>query len=198
MDIRIDVEDMATPFLKELASKNRKWMASALKSAAYHSQKAIKEGIRSQSPGGQPYEKHALDDFDRARLEYALSGQSRKKYPIMGQLRRAVGYDSKNANNGVVTVGWLSRSSAQLGGKQQSGYTIPFTDRMRKAFMAAGFHPSKSKTTITVTARQTMAPMLPKVQQIAIKTMEEKLISYIKGNQERSSKTSKRTYKVYK
>ena len=48
MDIKLELDDMATPFLKELAGNNPKWIASALKSAGYYAQKAIKEGIRSE------------------------------------------------------------------------------------------------------------------------------------------------------
>lgn len=197
MDLRIDIDDAATPFLRDLAAQNTKWMASALKSAAYYSQKAIKEGIRSQAPGGKPYEPLHLTTMDRAKLEYALTGHNRRSYPVMGQLRQAVGYDSSQAGNGVVTVGWLSSSSSRIGKKQQSGFVNPFTDRMRKAFFAAGFHPSARKTQVVIQPRQTFAPMVPRVKEIAVQKIQEKLLSYIQGNQRRSAKSSKRTYKVY-
>ena len=197
MELRIEYDDMATPYLKQLAEQHPNWIASALKSAAFHAQKAIKEGIRSQAPGGKPYEPHRLNDWSRAKLEYALTGHSRRAYPIMGQLRQAVGYDSSRAASGVVTVGWLSHSAAYIGKKQQTGYTAPFTERMRKAFMAAGLHPSKHKTTVTITPRQTFAPMVPRVQAIALQTMEQRLLSYVQGNQSRSAKTGKRVYRVY-
>lgn len=198
MDIKLELDDMATPFLKELAGNNPKWIASALKSAGYYAQKAIKEGIRSESPGGQPYAAHALDDWHRAKLERALTGNNRRSYPIMGRLRQAVGYDKSQADVGIVTVGWLSQSAAFLGGKQQVGYATPMTDRMRKAFFAAGLHPSSSKLMITTQPRQTFAPMAPRVREVASAVMQQKIISYINGSQERSAASGKRTYRVYK
>lgn len=197
MDLRIEIDDGASPFLRELAAKNKKWMASALKSAAYYSQKAIKEGIRSQAPGGKPYEPLHLTTMDRAKLEYALTGHNRRSYPVMGQLRQAVGYDSSQASDGIVTVGWLSKSASYIGKKQQSGFVNPFTERMRKAFFAAGFHPSARKRQVVIQPRQTFAPMVPRVQEISVQKMQEKLLSYIQGNQTRSAKSSKRRYTVY-
>lgn len=198
MDIRIEYEDMATPFMKQLVENNPKWIASALKSAAYHSQKAIKEGIRSEAPGGQTYAPHVLDDWHRAKLERALTGWNEKKYPIMGKLRQAVGYDKSQAGAGVVTVGWLSQSAARLGGKQQEGYETPMTERMRKAFFAAGMHPSKNKLMLDTRSRQTMAPMVPRVHEIASATMQQKILSYLNGNGARSAASSGRVYRVFK
>ncbi len=198
MDIRLEYEDMATPFMKQLVEDNPKWIASALKSAAYYSQKAIKEGIRSEAPGGQAYAPHVLDDWHRAKLERALTGWNEKKYPIMGKLRQAVGYDKSHADEGVVTVGWLSHSAAYLGRRQQAGYATPMTDRMRKAFFAAGLHPSSSKLMITTQPRQTFAPMAPRVQEVASAVMQRKIISYVNGSQERSAASGKRVYRVYK
>lgn len=198
LDIRLEYEDMATPFMKELAVNNPKWIASALKSAAYQAQKAIKEGIRSQAPGGQSYAAHALDDYHYAKLERALTGDNKGSYPIMGKLRQAVGYDRSHASEGYVTVGWLSQSAAYLGKKQQAGYDTPMTERMRRAFFAAGLHPSKSKLMTSTKARQTMAPMVPRVQEIASATMQRKILSYINGNTARSAASSGRIYRVFK
>lgn len=198
LDIRIEYDDMATSFLKYVAENHPKWVSSALKSAAYQSQKAIKEGIRSQAPGGQAYAKHVLDDWHYAKLERALNGSNKSSYPIMGKLRQAVGYDKSQADAGVVTVGWLSQSAARLGGKQQEGYETPMTERMRKAFFAAGMHPSKNKLMLDTRSRQTMAPMVPRVHEIASATMQQKILSYLNGNGARSAASSGRVYRVFK
>lgn len=198
MDIKLELDDMATPFLKELAGNNPKWIASALKSAGYYAQKAIKEGIRSESPGGQPYAAHALDDWHRAKLERALTGNNRRSYPIMGRLRQAVGYDKSQADAGIVTVGWLSQSAAFLGGKQQTGFQTIMTEKMRCAFFAAGMHPGKNKITTETKSRETFAPMTREVQTLASKVMEQRLVSYINRNQERSAASGKRVYRVFR
>lgn len=198
MDIRLELDDMATPFLKELAGNNHKWIASALKSAGYYAQKAIKEGIKSEAPGGQPYAAHALDDFHRAKLERALTGNNKQSYPIMGRLRQAVGYDKSQADAGIVTVGWLSQSAALLGGKQQAGFQTIMTDKMRRAFFAAGMHPGRNKLTTETKSRETFAPMTSEIQALASKVMAQRLVSYINRNQERSAASGKRVYRVFK
>lgn len=198
MDIRIEYDDMATPFLEELVQNNPKWITSALKSAAFYSQKAIKAGIKSGAPGGRPYTQHTLSDWERGKLEMALGHKSRRSYPMMGRLQQAVGYDTKQAAAGTVVVGWLSQSAAYISGKQQRGFTSPMTDKMRAAFFAAGLHPSDKKTVTRVPPRPTLGPMVPIVTETATQTMQRRLMSYVSGNTARSAAASNRVYKVYK
>ena len=198
MEFRIEYEDMANPYLKHVAENNPRWVASALKAAGYEAQKFIKAQIKSQAPGGQTYAKHVLNDTQYARLEKELTGRYKRSYPIMGRLQKAVGYDKSQADSGVVTVGWLSRSAVAIGEKQQAGYTTPLTDRMRKAFFAAGLHPSKTKETVFVQSRQTFEPLRPLIEQLATAKVQAKLLSYVNGNQARSEATGKRIYKVYR
>lgn len=197
MEIQIEMRDMATPYLKSLVENNPKWLASALKSAAWKTQRAVKSGIQSGSPGGHPYSP-LMPNKMRRSLESVLGGNVKSRYNPMGRLRMAVGYDSSKADMGVVTVGWLSHSAVYLGGKQQEGYSITVTDSLRRAFAAAGIKLGAGKTQLEVKSRPTFDPMMPVVRPIASKAVEAKLLSYVLGNNSRSSAASTRIYKVYK
>lgn len=197
MDLRIEYEDKASAFLLQAAQDNPKWIASALKSAAWKSQRVIKEGIKSGAPNGKPYAPRSLTPKQRRLLEAALGHTPKRTYPLMGRLRQAVGYDSRRAKDGIVTVGWLSKSAVLIGSKQQEGFQTPISDKTRRAFAAAGIILRRGTTMTTTAARPTFPVMLPKVQQVAADTVREKIISYVMGNTSRSAKTSTRTYKVY-
>ena len=197
MQLQITYEDMATPYLKQLVANNPKWIASALKSAAWKSQKVIKSGIQSGAPGGQTYAPMMPDKMRRA-LDLALGNTGKTRYSPMGRLQRAVGYDSSRVNQGVVTVGWLSHSAVYLGSKQQEGFPTEVTDKLRKAFAAAGIKLSADKHQLQTASRKTYAPVLPDVSAVAAQAMQDKLLSYIMGNTQRSAASSGRTYKVYR
>ena len=197
MELKITYDDMSTPFLKQLVANNPKWIASALKSAAWQTQKTIKSGIKSGAPGGQEYAPMMPAKMRRA-LEEVLGGDGKTRYPPMGRLQQAVGYDKSQANEGIVTVGWLSHSSVYLGSKQQQGYETEVTDRIRRAFAAAGIKLKAGKTALHTASRPTFDPMMPIVAPVAAQAMQDKLLSYINGNTSRSSAASNRVYHVYK
>lgn len=197
MQLQITYEDMATPYLKQLVANNPKWIASALKSAAWKSQKVIKSGIQSGAPGGQAYAPMMPDKMRRA-LDIALGNTGKTRYSPMGRLQRAVGYDSSRANQGSVTVGWLSHSAVYLGSKQQEGFSTEVTDKLRRAFAAAGIKLSADKNQLHTASRPTFPPVLPDVSAVAAQAMQDKLLSYIMGNTQRSAVSSGRTYKVYR
>ncbi|WP_196603302.1 hypothetical protein [Pectinatus haikarae] len=197
MELQIEYDDMAVPYLKDLVANNPKWIASALKSAAYQSQKLIKSGIQSGAPGGESYTPLMPDKLRKA-LEMVLGGNIKSHYQTMGRLKQAVGYDKTRADEGVVTVGWLSGSAVNLGSKQQEGFTTEVTDNVRRAFAAAGIKLAKGKTELTIAARPTFPPILPDVNVTAMQTVQAKLVSYICGNNARSTASSDRIYKVYR
>ena len=85
MELKITYDDMSTPFLQQLAANNPKWIASALKSAAWQTQKTIKSGIKSGAPGGQEYAPMMPAKMRRA-LEEVLGGDGKTRYPPMGRL----------------------------------------------------------------------------------------------------------------
>lgn len=194
--IQIKFEDNLTPFLKRIIAEKPQWMGSALKSAGYWSQQQIKKGIKSGAPGGAIYAP-LMPVWIRRKIEIELHGTAAKNYNPMGKLANAVGYDKTKANDGIVTVGWLSKSAVLIGTKQELGFFNTVTQRMREAFAAAGHPISEDKKVIQVIARPTYKPMQPILQVGAPKKVEEKIIAYINGASRRSAASSDRVYKVY-
>jgi len=196
MRLEIQYDDPLTPFLQRVISEKPQWIASALKSAGFWSQKQIKAGIKSGAPGGRPYTT-LMPAHMRRRLEMAFGNDARRSYKPMGKLANAVGYDKTKANQGIVTVGWLSQSAVRIGTKQEKGFFTQVTDKLRGAFMLAGIYFPQNKTQIAVPARQTYEPMKPVIARGAPKQVELKLINYLQGATKRSQATSKRVYRVY-
>lgn len=197
MDFEVRFDDAVSPMLQEVIAEKPQWLASAMKSAGFWAQKEIKEGIRSGAPGGSKYA-DLIPDWLRSALDKELGNHGRPPYLHMGKLVNAVGYDSSRATEGVVTVGWLSKSAVYIGSKQELGFITPLTELMRKAFAAAGAPQPASKTFLEIPARPTYGPMQGLVRIGAPKRIEERLIQYMNGAVERSSKSSKRRYRVYK
>ncbi len=198
MDIVVEYEDFATPFMATVIANNPNWVASSLKSAGWKVSREIKKGMRSRAPGGKPYALPHLTNKQRAALEGVLGGKVKRYYRPMGNLINAIGYDKTKASAGVVTVGWLSQSAVYLGGKQQEGFETPVTDKVRRAFAAAGIKLSSNKQNLETPSRPTFSPMENMLANMARDQFETKILSYVSGNSGRSSASSRRIYKVYR
>ena len=194
MPVRISFEDGASPWLEWAAKEIPKWAASALKSTGWMMQKKIKEGIKSKSPGGVPYAP-TMKAKRRKALDKAFGREPRGSYPVLGKLRKAIGYqfDKKRLE---VTVGWLSLSAVQLGKRLEEGFQTPTTYGMRLAFAAAGFGMTK-KAAFTVPARPTIGPMYDALQGEIYPYMEGQIWDYMQGKNARSKpKNPKKKYVV--
>lgn len=197
MNVIVEYSDFASPFMAEVIKNNPKWIASSLKSAGWKVSREIKKGMRSRAPGGQPYAPAHLTNKQRAALEKVLGGKVKRYYRPMGNLINAIGYDKTNAAAGVVTVGWLSKSSVYLGSKQQEGFQTPVTPAVRRAFAAAGIKLSVQKKELEAPSRPTFSPMESMLERIAKDQFESKILSYVSGNSSRGTAASGRVYKVY-
>lgn len=194
MPVRISFEDGASPWLEWAAKEIPAFAASALKSTGWMMQKKIKEGIKSKAPGGVPYAP-TMKAKRRKVLDKAFGREPRSSYPILGKLRKAIGYqfDKRHLE---VTVGWLSLSAVQLGKRLEEGFQTPVTRRMRLAFAAAGFGMPR-KTAFSVPARPTIGPMYDALQNKIYPYMEDQIWSYMQGNNTRSRpKKPKKKYVV--
>lgn len=194
MPVRISFEDGASPWLEWAAKEIPKFAASALKSTGWMMQKKIKEGIKSKAPGGVPYAP-TMKAKRRKALDKAFGREPRRSYPILGKLRKAIGYqfDKRHLE---VTVGWLSISAVQLGKRLEDGFQTPVTRRMRLAFATAGLGMPR-KGSLTIPARPTIGPMYDALQGKIYPYMEDRIWSYLQGNGTRSRpKNPKKKYVV--
>lgn len=194
MPVRISFEDGASPWLEWAAKEIPAFAASALKSTGWMMQKKIKEGIKSKAPGGVPYAP-TVPARKRKLIDMAFGKGPRAQYPVLGKLRKAIGYqfDKRRLE---VTVGWLSISAVQLGKRLEEGFQTPTTHRMRLAFAAAGFGVTK-KAALTTPARPTIGPMYDVLQGQIYPHMEDQIWSYLQENNTRSRpKKPKKKYIV--
>lgn len=198
MYAELHFDDAASPLIRRIIAEKPQWFASSLKSAGYWASQEIKKGIRSGAPGGHQYAR-LMPSRMRRRLDEALGNEARRSYKALERMVRAVGYDKTRANEGVVTIGWLSASAVRIGTKQEKGFFTMISEHMRSAFAMARIPLSQGKTTITVVARPTYGPMKPVIDRGAPREIDKKLASYLKGNAGRSSaKDPNRIYRVYK
>jgi hypothetical protein len=131
----------------------------------------------------------------RKALDRAFGREAKSSYPVLGKLRKAIGYqfDKRHLE---VTVGWLSLSAVQLGKRLEEGFQTPTTHRMRLAFAAAGLGMPR-KASFTAPARPTIGPMYDVLQGQIYPHMEDQIWSYLQGNNTRSRpKKPKKKYIV--
>ena len=188
MDVDLLFIDGATPWLQYMAATKPDWMRKALKSFGWYAQQQIKAGIRSGGPGGDQYAEFMPPDMRSSLIAYH-GGKAKKKFPPLGKLVNAVGYEY-DAGNNIVRVGWLSASAVALGEKIEEGYDKIITDKMRRFFWAAGVGLS-DKNDIEVPARHTFGPMQAILAPKAAVFMEDKIISYAANGPPPSVKSRK-------
>lgn len=196
MNLIIEIDDWASPLMKEIILNNKRNIRSALKSAGWRAQQQTKAGIRSGAPGGKAYKPLIPTDVRRL-FDTAFGNKIKRRYPVMGQLVNAVGYDSKTVGEGYVTVGFLSASAVNIAQKQASGFDTPVTESVQKALMAVGIKMNAGGV-IHVSARPTMAPMYDVLVPEINTWFRDKILSYLGGNKERSQRSTNRSYRVYK
>jgi hypothetical protein len=190
MGLVVIVEDHAAPWLKWAMAKFPDYQRKALKSAGWYGQKEIKAGIRSGAPGGQKY-KERMSAKKRAKLERRKS----TKFPWLGKLVQAIGYQYLEAQ-GAVVIGWLSNSAIRLGQKHEGGASRIVTPDIRRRYFAAGI--GISKKVIQVPKRPTIEPMAAELAPKWAPYIEEKIRSYIEkdGRIAFSAPSSRRKYTV--
>lgn len=163
--MEISVEDQMTPYLRSMAANNPAWMRKATKSLGWWMQSEIKKGIRSGAPAGKAYEQ-TVPSLRRS-LERG------KRFPLLGKLVNAVGYQYKEGN---LLVGWLSPNAVFLGSIQEKGKRIGVTPKMRRWFFAKGV--GISDDAVDIPARPTFDPMFKFLEPKAVPYMEDKMVGY--------------------
>lgn len=185
--ISIDVTDEIAPFLERMAGHTNRSIQSAAKSLGWFLQREIKKGVKSGSPGGESFQArmpHAL----RAKLQ---GGSAARQW--YGRMTRAIGYQYKD---GVLRIGWTSKTSAMYGRKQEFGFRTKVTEAIRKKFAEAGIPLKKSKAYLDLPARNVFEPMSDELQPQIGPYMQERLNEYGHRNVE-FAKKARRKYRVY-
>ncbi len=202
MYFELQFDDGLTPLIRQMISEKPQWFASSLKSAGFWASQEIKKGIRSGAPGGKAYPAGMSvmrrRDIDDVMYSHDSNRAPKTRYPTLGKLRTAVGYDKRRANEGIVTVGWLSRSAVRIGTWQEKGFFQIVSERMRRMFFGSLVGMKKGTNAIQLPARATYAPMRPIIKKGAPVRVEQRLSEYLAGSTERSHSRRQRIYRVYK
>ena len=139
--LEINVTDEIAPLLERMAAHNKGFLKSAAKSLGYFAQKEIKEEVRTGAPGGANFAERRPHKF-RAALQ---GGSAARQW--YGKMLRAIGYQYAD---GVVRIGWTSRTAATYGRKQEEGFETEVTSAVRKRYREAGVALGKDKHYIVI------------------------------------------------
>ncbi|WP_444314083.1 hypothetical protein [Megamonas funiformis] len=193
--VRVSVKDEALNKLDYYAEAYPVFYKRALKSLGWYSQQEIKKGIRSGAPGGKKY-KDLIKPSKRRQIDKAFRKKTKSRYLPMGRLRNAVGYDTKEVNRGIVTVGWLSRTAVRIGSIMENGIYYYVTPKMRKALLRGRIYTNKK--IIEIPARPTFGPMTVVLEPKLVNYLNGKVEQFIQNPNLRGTKSSNRRYRVYK
>lgn len=185
--LEIDVTDEIQPLLERMLAHNKSFLKSAAKSLGYFMQKEIKEETKTGAPGGANFVQRRPHKF-RAALQ---GGSAARQW--YGKMLRAIGYQYAD---GVVRIGWTSRTAAMYGRKQEEGYETPVTSAVRKRYREAGFSISNKTKYLITPARPVFEPMAGVLQPQIAPYVQMKLYDYAEENVTYSKK-ARRKYKVY-
>jgi hypothetical protein len=185
--LEITVTDEIAPLLERMAAHNKRFLKSAAKSLGYFMQKEIKEEVKTGSPGGANFVERRLH-----KIRAALQGGSAAKQ-WYGKMLRAIGYQY---DDGVLRIGWTSRTAATYGRKQEEGFETKVTAAVRKRYQAAGLRIGRDKKYLITPERPFFEPMAGVLQPQIAPYVEQKLFDYVEENVA-FSKKARRKYKVY-
>ena len=194
MPVRVEFRDEASPWLEWATKEFPQFAGRALKSLGWWTQKKIKEGIESNAPGGARYADNTPVNL-RKKLEKAFGRRAKGQYPILGKLRKAIGYEYDKGKQ-QVTVGWLSISAVKLAAKLESGFETRVTGKMARVLYRAGLSGVLSRGTIKTPARPTIGPMYDKLESEFATYYEDKILGYMHNAGSASAPKTKRRYIV--
>ena len=181
----IDVTDEIQPLLERMAGNSRKNISAAAKSLGWFMQKEIKKGVRSGSPGGATFQERRPYG-----VRAALGNAARTWY---GRMRNAIGYQYYD---GILRIGWTSKTASMYGKKQEFGNVTKVTDEIRRKFARAGYPLRKDTTEIILPERPVFDPMAGELYPQVAPYVQQKINEYASGDVA-FSKKARRKYKVY-
>lgn len=164
---RFKVTDSSVPMLAALLREFPNDLNRALGSVGYWLRAVIRGALNH---GGRPYaswrERAGISiPHGRRKGDEARSGVNSTPDQPFGALVQAVGYLREKAKF-QVSIGWLSKAAARLGGMLQAGFRTRVTHRMRRKFIKSGYSLG-AKPEIETPARPLIRPvynaMLPRI-----------------------------------
>lgn len=195
MPFRISIQDALTPWIQKLAAEGRTdLLRPALASLGWWTQREIKEGILSRSPGGRPYPEWMPQEM-RERLQDSPGHKQQTNWGPLGDVYKGVGYDKRFLNEGVVIVGWTSGASGLWGKRLQAGMEPEITPKMRRYFFARGI-PLGRKTRLEIPGRPTIHPMFEALKGRFGAYAEAKIMEYLEKGLPEGVSVKRRTYRV--
>lgn len=190
--IDIDITDEISPFCKFIASAHPEWLRKAAKSLGYEILKATKKGVRSGHPGGEQFEKR-LPLKIRKKLGYGKAWYGK----LVGSKREepsAIGYEYKD---GILRIGWTSRSAEKIGSLLEKGGAKPVSRFIRRLFCASGVPLKWATTQLNVPGRPIYEPMMKELRPAMAPIIEKKFNDYMKnGTNFAKANARQRHYKV--
>lgn len=187
MVINLDIADEISPMIERALQHNKAYLRHITKSLGWYIQKEVKAGIKSGAPGGDKFPERIP-----WKVRHALQGRAARSW--YGSMVRAVGYEYRD---GVVNVGWTSRTAAKYGRKQEEGYSVKVTPDIRlKWFKKAHIILNKETKELTDEPRPVFDPMARVLEPRFPKYVEDKVTSYMTENVTYGKK-NRRKYRVY-
>ena len=183
--ITVDVTDEIQPLLERMAGMSKKSISAAAKSLGWYLRGEIKKGVKSGAPGGETFKERRPYE-----VRSALGNAAKTWY---GRMSNAIGYQY---HDGILRVGWTSRTAAMYGRKQEFGNVTKVTEEIRKRFARAGYPLRKDTTEIVLPERNVFDPMAGELYPQIAPYVQQKLSEYANGDVA-FSKRSRRKYKVY-
>ena len=155
--LEIEYIDGIEPWCKKIIEKNSKMRKEALGKLGGHLRKEIRKGIKSKAPGGRPYKK-TMPAKRRRALDQAFGGEGKNRYPILGRLHKAVGFQVDDyAEN--LKVGMLSQTATKLMQVHEFGKKRRVTPFIRRKFFQAGVGLSEKQKFLNIPKRPTFEPL---------------------------------------
>lgn len=187
MRFEIDVADEISPMLLHWLRSNKRYFSALTKSVGWWYRKSAKTDIE-QGHAGNVYYKERWD----LSLRRKLDPNAPKIW--YGKLRHAIGYEY--SGEGVVNIGWLSKSASKYGDMQEQGYDRFVTEKMRKLFHSKGINLSNNTTTLNIPERPIYEPMTKSLRKQVVPYIDNKIQKYMSVGI-RNGKKKRREYKVY-
>ena len=178
--LKVSVEDGLSPFFKALIESRPDFMAKAMKSLGYNFMRATREGIRSGSPNGLPWQQRSQKKLRKDIGDYAPNAW-------FGRLPNALGYEYQDP--GRVKIGWRSHTSDREATNLETGQTRNVNAATRVRWGRRD-HPLKWDTSqIVLPKRPVFEPMWKKLQPEIPPFIESKLTDYLSGSMAGAAKS---------